>query len=475
MVTVFTLHVLLVMCLTGYAQKNQYDGLPNELEIYHSLIDNELPGNYLVDKNEFYSLRGGTGMDTVYYYDWDTTAAQWDIVRRFLINTNSDHLSTESEDANWNGSSWVNSGKTEYQYDGNDSLIYIIQYKWVGSNWELTFRSVFGYDANGNDTLYLHQEWDGSNWLNKLKIGSTYNTDNWMVYSYQAFWSSGNWLNQNNSVFLYLLDGRISSKINSIWNAGNWVNDKYHLYNYDSLDILSTEYVYTWSGTLWDKFILYTYTYDSNELLLELINQTWNGAAWDNNFKQLNIYDVNGNKLEYESYTWQSPSWKAYDKYTYAYNQDDLRTNLIYYFGINFVFTKFTQYDYTYDSKMRQVKYIRTNWKNNTWENASKREAIYHDNTSVINQHFESGKLFVKLFPNPTDLSVTVEFKDHKKGVAYADKKTLEIYSINGQKVFEKEFTGFNTLVNTSQIPPGSYIFKVYTSKLNIPIKVVIN
>ncbi|MCH7879708.1 MAG: T9SS type A sorting domain-containing protein [candidate division Zixibacteria bacterium] len=124
---------------------------------------------------------------------------------------------------------------------------------------------------------------------------------------------------------------------------------------------------------------------------------------------------------------------------------------------------------------MRQVENIRTNWKNNTWENASKREAIYHDNASAVNQRFESDELSVKLFPNPTDLSITVEFKDRQYGVAYADKKTLEIYSINGQKVFEKEFTGFHTSVITSQIPPGTYIFKVYTSKLNIPIKVVIN
>ena len=69
----------------------------------------------------------------------------------------------------WDGSAWVNLGKTSYTYDLNNNQTEELAQIWDGSAWGNWEKRLFTYDLNNNQTEDLYQQWNGDAWENVSK------------------------------------------------------------------------------------------------------------------------------------------------------------------------------------------------------------------------------------------------------------------------------------------------------------------
>jgi len=75
---------------------------------------------------------------------------------------------------------------------------------------------------------------------------------------------------------------------------------------------------------------------------------------------------------------------------------------------------------------------------------------------SVFGGINELGELELTLYPNPTKINMTIEFKDKIKII-----KDIEIYNSIGQKVFEIKSNQEKFFLNVGNYPKGIYFVKV--------------
>ena len=77
----------------------------------------------------------------------------------------------------------------------------------------------------------------------------------------------------------------------------------------------------------------------------------------------------------------------------------------------------------------------------------------------------------VMIFPNPTDRgSVSIALPDHA-----GDFCDLSIFSIEGKLIYKKSLKSKFSKVGTSELAPGTYIFRVIGVNLNESIRVIVN
>jgi hypothetical protein len=75
-------------------------------------------------------------------------------------------------------------------------------------------------------------------------------------------------------------------------------------------------------------------------------------------------------------------------------------------------------------------------------------------------------KVKISLFPNPADKFITVGFNNYDSGYKY-----LEIYDLNGKKIFGTELSSEKITLDIENYPPGIYFIKLRTSKSSIILK----
>ncbi len=165
----------------------------------------------------------------------------------------------------WDGSAWVNSGKTSYTYDGNNNLIDILSQIWDGSAWVNSFKSSFTYDGNNLLTEVLFQIWDGTAWMNSAKSFYTYDGNNVLTEVLSQSWEGSAWVNSFKSSYTYDGNNNLSEILTQFWDGSAWVNSEKS------------------SGT-----------YDGNNNLTEVLFQSWDGSAWVNASKWIYLYTPTG-------------------------------------------------------------------------------------------------------------------------------------------------------------------------------------
>ncbi len=76
--------------------------------------------------------------------------------------------------------------------------------------------------------------------------------------------------------------------------------------------------------------------------------------------------------------------------------------------------------------------------------------------TSVVEGFLESG---IKMFPNPADPVLTLEFEDFK------DHFTVIMTDMSGRRTFKQKFTNPTVSINTSDISSGLYTIEIISGR----------
>ena len=219
----------------------------------------------------------------------------------------------------WDGSAWVNSGKTSYTYDGNNNLIDILSQIWDGSAWVNSFKSSFTYDGNNLLTEVLFQIWDGTAWMNSAKSFYTYDGNNVLTEVLSQSWDGSAWVNFLKFSYTYDGNNNPTEFLFQTWDGTAWMNASKSSNTYDGNNNLTESVGQFWDGSAWVNSFKSSYTYDGNNNLSEILTQFWDGSAWVNSEKSSGTYDGNNNLTEVLFQSWDGSAWVNASKWIYLY------------------------------------------------------------------------------------------------------------------------------------------------------------
>ncbi|MBP0902548.1 T9SS type A sorting domain-containing protein [Mariniflexile gromovii] len=324
----------------------------------------------------------------------------------------------------FDGSTWVNSRGTNYEYDSNNNLTLETELVWdlIESKWKNDYYTEYTYNANNKVTLELYKEWNDAT--------SQFDDSERVVYSY----------NGNGDITEYLLQS---------WENGAWVNIYKNVFEYANNKI-NVAYDYDWEGGIWVLKERSTLTYNLNNRPDTILLEKWDGVQYNVSDRDLFTYNGN-NKITVKTYeTWNGVSWEEEDRIEYDLDSNSNRiTETYFYDGGTYVES------YTYDLTKLMSNYAHP-YKDKTGldfitednpfynkvesysSGSNNRTVANYDSALVLS--VEDSKIVenkIKVFPNPTSNYVNIE--------SFA--KTLnnvEIYNTIGAKVFSTQESRFN-------------------------------
>lgn len=300
---------------------------------------------------------------------YNTGNSAWMYADSTSYSYTADGFETGGISYSFSNSGWVNSSQFS-----DDRVTYQINsitgQTWDGgsSSWINSYKYVYGY--NGIPLLddQVYQTWDGSNWANVNHYTYSYNVNNGVDNSIYQSWVSGAWQNDTQFVYTYNTAGQVTVSVLQVWNSGtsNWDNKLKQTYGYDANGNNFQIFGFTWNGTAWDNFSLVTKSHDAaTGQLTSYTEQLWDAGStsYGNSYQELYQYDFNDNNTQFENYNWNGTNWVPLTQNIYSY--DDSR-NLVYendgvYNSGNNAFDFNDQYYYYYSSfDVNGVKNIST-------------------------------------------------------------------------------------------------------------------
>ena len=202
-----------------------YDKSGNQILHITRLWNNNIYGNASEISD---SINGNVKTETV--YGWDNTGyiAQY----RDIYFLDSNRRDTLDINQGWDGSSWTNSAKYQFQYNGQGKVITVLTSQWIGNNWQVSDRELNYYDIDGNDTLYVHQT-PGSKsgtWIYVFNQQSkiTYNGNRDILQVIQnGSYDNIKWTPFNKFDYSYDGNGNDTQYVVQAWDsiAKSWVNN----------------------------------------------------------------------------------------------------------------------------------------------------------------------------------------------------------------------------------------------------------
>lgn len=82
---------------------------------------------------------------------------------------------------------------------------------------------------------------------------------------------------------------------------------------------------------------------------------------------------------------------------------------------------------------------------------------VYRRNTSVdVTTAVSHKKTNIKVYPNPANVSITIDYPDFKPGEA----KTIQMFDISGRIIKEMRLNSVQTVIDITDLAPGTYLLK---------------
>lgn len=373
-------------------------------------------------------------------YEYDTLVQQWYEQRRyqgsFLNDTirklwqswiynpnNSEWLLADSIHFNIYGSptmSWYKiwdpmirkftGGKlSEFFYNdqGILHLTYNHYFDTLSENWKKDYYEVVHYNTHNLDSLRQLFKWNGAGWTDSLRISFTYDDKMEPDEEVQQLWTGNAW--QNDKKWKYELTGGMLNELYEYtWQEAlqEWMFKEFSDYSYTPGMLLEQVTDYLWDGSEWLNKTRKTYTYDRDELIEEILNEFWSfgNEAWINASLNTYAYDQHGNRTEFSFYTWDN----YYEKWINFYREKNFLS--------------------------------------------------FYPSPSV--REFDPPQF--ELYPNPTRGQLQI-----KPGPDLANSKVklLMVYSMDGRLMKTVSLSGFNRLIDISNLPVGTYRVILKTDK----------
>jgi len=233
---------------------------------------------------------------------------------------------------NDNSMTWLESFQQIRTFNVNDKLESEIFQFYNGSSWTNLSKSDYNYDGNGDNDLITYSNHNGSNWFITGQDLMTYNGSHLVLETTSQFYNSGTMMFDNVSQYRNTYTGDLLMQ-NDLYQwdilLDNWeaTPSNSFVYSYNGM-LVSTITGLTDNGSGLENNSLTTYTYNGNNIET-ILNQIYNGSSWDDQSKsEFTSYDVNDLPLEIISYSSIAPAtWLQQYKFNYYYSEAALNVS----------------------------------------------------------------------------------------------------------------------------------------------------
>ncbi len=199
---------------------------------------------------------------------------------------------------------FVNSKKTSYFYDANDSLVQKIIQTGNDTSWFNSQQRIYTYNNSGYPLTILVQNWDANTWQTVLTDSFLYDLQNNLL-SHSTYYTNQaqrilfdyNVLNQDTLEILQNFD----------FTLGQWQNANRTENEYNLSGLLKQSTIYDWNLSAWDSTsrIIYSYINSYPDSIITLAYDT----AWVN--ESMTLYDYSPFNQVIHKYTlgWADTAW----------------------------------------------------------------------------------------------------------------------------------------------------------------------
>ncbi len=332
----------------------------------------------------------------------------------------------------------------------------------------------YEYDAQNRQTSYTYSTWDGAVWVGQTRTLSTYDANGLISatnQSYNAVTSA--WENTNRTVYTYDLTGKQESRLDQNWVGGAWENSTREVYTYNTEGQLSLTLGQTWSSGAWENSYEYTYQYNANGSYTLFISRQWVAGAWENYYRYTYTYNssnyMEANVLEY----WVAGAWEKDSRQVITYVNGPNYDIYLFQDWDGALWVNDYRYEYTYDSYNNYDVTAYTVWDGAAWV-PSNRTFYYYESFEVVGISGPLAAKEAKVFPNPFEGSLTIEFN-----ATTAENAIFSLYDITGKQVATSQLqtvVGNNMLaVNTADLQSGLYFYQLSSAGSTLKGKLIKN
>ena len=461
----FGLLLLLISSVSPllFSQERPFRKLPHEekLKLPHEKLEEEnnqsqtrvISNHYYIDGYEITEYLNQT---------WNGTA--WVNSGRTAITHNMFGLQDEYLYQMWDGTVWVNQYISHYSYNSNNLLIEALSQEWDGAVWQNSYQEFYSYNSNNLRSEYIGQQWDGTAWVNNFRYTLIYNSNDDVTEHIYYNWDGVVWVNSFRYLYSYDSNNNNTMQIYQSWDGAMWQDNSRYLITYNSNNNYDNYIYQYWNGTAWENNSKYSYTYDSNNNITLFLSESWNGTAWVNSSRYSYTYDSNNN-LTLNLYQQWNGTTSAWDNYSRNINtfQGDLQTQSRYQTWVSGAWQDQYFYLYIYDSTDLHllIEFIFQTWDGTAWVNNSRTLYTWTKVTDVEDDfNLTNFKLFNN-YPNPFNPSTTIKYSISQNSFV-----RLTIYNILGKEIKEiingvKDAGIYEENFNASGLSSGVYFCRI--------------
>jgi hypothetical protein len=423
---IFTLLVLLSICASTMAQINYPHGIKPVLPkanngsryMAQRLIGYKLEGfdvaNTVWDQiDSFKFTYGGTRGDVTAYNEVYDTKIYFDFPGNVATN-NTRNLNT---------------------YNTHDDVVISVEQDWAAGQWKSIDSTEYTYDIDNKLTFVISFRRVGNNWVNDYKYDITYNAD-----------------------------GTIHDEILFIWQSNAWNMDTRYQWDYNAQGKTSAWFAQSWTGSLWVDLLATYYQYDAQGNNISYLNLYDNGTGLDSTSRESRVFDGNGNVTEWitEYYDQIDYLWATYSKKTYTYDSNGealLQQITERLYGNTWVNSN--KYVYTPNLYANPTSQYTFTWDTLTgsWVDQYRYFYYYEDFENGISGVKDDNSVQVIAYPNPASSELRLLFNrplDVNATIVITDIQGKVIYAANGNAV------GNSTVIDISKLPQGMFNYSIY-------------
>jgi hypothetical protein len=362
---------------------------------------------------------------------------------------------TSSVHEYFDGTTWSNSGRSEYTYDDNKNLTKETGLSWnySTSQWMKSYVTNYSYNSNNKVISEIYEDYDseGNITSQTYRTINTYNASGNLSQILDQNFENSNWVNEGKFDLTYT-DNKLTAALGYEWDGSAWVfgdEDSFKIeISYNANGKVSLSESSEWNGTVWvdaDKTI---YTYDANNRMIIEDGQTWDGTNWVSEYKNEYTYDANGNTAtSIESYL-NNDVFTAQPIETITFDTTQLMSNF------SHPFRDKTGLDIIFPSYVFVNKVLGKSSSN------SKTTYNYGETTASTNAF---SLVDFAVYPNPTKAFLTI---DDSKFVI----KNVEVFNLLGKKIL----TSTKNQLNIENLVNGVYLLKVQSESGNFATKRIV-
>ena len=358
---------------------------------------------------------------------------------------------TSSFSEYYNGTDWVNSNRTDFEYDSNKNLTKEVEFYWESSTstWIKSYESTFTYPNNDKVFLEYYNNYSGGILTQENRTANYYDTNGNLNQIKNWKNVGGNWIVTLIFDITYV-DGKISSAISKEWDGAL----AEYFYGDDSSNItltynangkVSISKSDSWEVDEWVTSDRTVYTYDANDRIIVEDGQTWDGANWVTDYKSEYTYDANGNAVIEKDYYLDNNVLIEGEEETITFDTTKLMSNYAHPFrdktGIDFIFSA--------DGIFNKILQ-RSSATYRTTYNYDEATAGTHD-FSLVN---------FAIYPNPATSVLHIDNSNFTV-------TNVEVYNVLGKKII----TSNKNQLNIENLVNGVYLLKVQDDKGNMATK----